>query len=92
MPAEVAARPRQLNSVNPGEKIIRHGEIRYEMHGIGVAADHVGEMPVHRCQNLVFRQDRDFQRVSPADAALALIAIANAIEFQSHLIFGDMLH
>jgi catechol 2,3-dioxygenase-like lactoylglutathione lyase family enzyme len=32
-------RPGQLNSVNPGEEIIRHGDVRHEMHGISVAAD-----------------------------------------------------
>src|SRR5437879_2646413 len=82
-----AARPRQLNSVNPGEKIIRHGEIRYEMHGIGVAADHVGEMPVQRTQdNLPQRTRRTVDLVSrpsrlralPANVSRAMPSAASA--------------
>ena len=61
------------------------------MHGISVAADHVGKMPARRCQDPVFGQDRHFHGVSSADTACALIAIGNAIELQPYFALGDTL-
>src|SRR6266702_606726 len=88
----LAAGPAQLDTIDPRKTSVIDLKVGRKMHGIGVTADHVGEMPIRHAQHVLPGKHRNVERVSCAHAARALVAIGDAVELEPHFILGYALN